>query len=65
MPKRYSRGPLTMEGHAKKCVYRQCELASKTTEQLYKVPTPCMDDHQFSELTGSVGELSTVAHNLL
>ena len=24
-----------MEGHAKKCVERYCELATKTTEQLY------------------------------
>ena len=50
-----------MEGHAKKCVERYCELANKTTEQLYKVGTPCMDDHQFKEEeNGSVGELSTV-----
>ena len=26
-----------MEGHAKKCVERYCELANKTTEQLYEV----------------------------
>ena len=25
-----------MEGHAKKCVARFCELADKTTQQLYK-----------------------------
>ena len=29
-----------MEGHAKKCVERYCELASKTTQLLYKVSTP-------------------------
>ena len=34
-----------MEGHAKKCVERYCELANKTTQQLYKVSTPCIDDH--------------------
>ena len=34
-----------MEGHAKKCVERSCELANKTTQQLYKVSTPCIDDH--------------------
>ena len=28
-----------MEGHAKKCVERYCELANKTTQQLYKVVT--------------------------
>ena len=38
-----------MEGHAKKCVERYCELANKTTEQLYKVSTPCIDDHHFKE----------------
>ena len=36
-----------MEGHAKKSVERCCELANKTTQQLYKVATPCTDDHQF------------------
>ena len=35
------------EGHAKKCVERCCELANKTTQQLYKVSTPCIDDHHF------------------
>ena len=50
-----------MESHAKKCVERRCELVNKTTEQSYKVATPCMDDHQSEEETnGSVGELSTV-----
>ena len=29
-----------MEGHAKKCVERYCELANKTTEQLCNVATP-------------------------
>ena len=29
-----------MEGHAKKCVERYCELANKTTQQLRKVATP-------------------------
>ena len=28
-----------MAGHAKKCVERYCELANKTTQQLYKVST--------------------------
>ena len=49
-----------MEDHAKKCVERYCELANKTTQQLYKVATPCMDDHQFKEENESIGELSTV-----
>ena len=38
-----------MEGHAKKCVERYCELPKKTTQQLYKVSTPCIDDHHFKE----------------
>ena len=38
-----------MEGHAKKCVERYCELGNKTTQQLYKVSTPCLDDHDFKE----------------
>ena len=55
-----------MEGHAKKCVERYCELANKTTEQLFKVATPCMDDHQFKEEeNGSVGELSTVCSHMV
>ena len=38
-----------MEGHVKKCVERFCELTNKTTQQLYKISTPCLDDHQFKE----------------
>ena len=38
-----------MEGHAKKGVELYCELANKTTQQLYKVSTPCIDDHHFKE----------------
>ena len=48
-----------MEGHAKKCVERCCEYANKTTQQLYKVSTPCIDDHHLKEEDmKSVGELS-------
>ena len=55
-----------MEGHAKKCVKRYCELANKTTQQLYQVSTPCFDDHQFQEAEeGSVGELSTVCSQIV
>ena len=35
-----------MEGHARKCVERYCELANKKKEQLFKVSSPCFDDHQ-------------------
>ena len=38
-----------MAGHAKKCVDRYCVLANKTTQQLYKVSTPRIDDHHFKE----------------
>ena len=50
-----------LEGHAKKCVERYWELANKTTQQLNKVSTPCIDDHHFKEEEmKSVGELSQV-----
>ena len=50
-----------VEGHAKKCVERYCELANKTTQQLHKAATPCIDDHRFNEEElKSVGELSKV-----
>ena len=55
-----------MEGHAKKCVERYCELANKTTEQLNKVSTPCIDDHHFKEEEmKSVGELSDVCSQIV
>ena len=55
-----------MEGHAKKCVERYCELANKTTQQLYKVSTPCIDDHRFKEEElKSVGELSKVCSQIV
>ena len=38
-----------MEGHVKKSVERYCELANRTTQQLFKVSTPCNDDHLFNE----------------
>ena len=54
-----------MEGHAKKCVERYCELANKTTQQLYKVSTPCLDDHFKEEELKSVGELSQVCSQIV
>ena len=55
-----------MEGHAKKCVERYYELANKTTQQLYKVSTPCIDDHHFKEEElKSVGELSKVCSQIV
>ena len=53
-----------MEGHAKKCVQRYCELSNKTTQQLYKVSTSCIDDHHFKEMK-SVGELSQVCSQIV
>ena len=55
-----------MEGHAKKCVERYCKLANKTTQQLYKVSTPCIDGHHFKEEElKSVGELSKVCSQIV
>ena len=55
-----------MEGHARKCVERYCELASRTTQQLYKVSTPCIDDHHFKEEELKfVGELSKVCSQIV
>ena len=55
-----------VEGHAKNCVERCCELPNKTTQQLCKVSTPCLDDHQVEEEeTESVGELSKVCSQIV
>ena len=55
-----------IEGHEKKCVERYCELANRTTQQLYKVSTPCIDDHHFEEEEmKSVGELSQVCSQIV
>ena len=55
-----------MEGHAKKCVVRYCEPSNKTTQQLYKGSTPCIDDHHFKEEElKSVGELSQVCFQIV
>ena len=55
-----------MEGHARKCVERYCELANKTTQQLYRVSTLCIDDHHFKEEElKSVGKLSKVCSQIV
>ena len=55
--------------HARSCqemVERYCELAKRTTQQLYKVSTPCIDDHHFKEEElKSVGELSKVCSQIV
>ena len=55
-----------MDGHAKKCVEKYCEFANKTTQQLCKAATPCMDDRRI-EGGGdkSVGEFSTVCSHIV
>ena len=55
-----------MESHFMKCVERFGELANKTTQQLYKVSTPCIDDHHFKEEEiKSVGELSNICSQIV
>ena len=55
-----------MEGHAQNCVERYCELANKKTEQLFKVSSPCLEDHHFrNEELDSVGELSHVCSQIV
>ena len=55
-----------MGGHAKKCVERYCELANKTTQQIYKVSAPCIDDHHFKEEElKSIGELAHVCSQIV
>ena len=55
-----------MEGHARKCMERYCELANKKTEQLYKVFSPCLDDHQIKkEELENKGALSEVCSNIV
>ena len=55
-----------MEGHAKKCVARFIWVGEKTTQQLFRVSTPCIDDHHFKEEElKSVGELSKVCSQIV
>ena len=53
-------------GHARKCVERYCELANKKTEQLFKVSSLCLDDHQiFKEELEDKGESSEVCSHIV
>ena len=57
-----------MEGHAKKCAERYCELASKKIVQLYKVSTSCEDDHDHrfkNEELETGGEFSKVCSHIV
>ena len=52
-----------MEGHAKKCVERYCELANGKTGQSYKVSTPCLGHHNFKKVgLETVGNCQKYAH---
>ena len=65
LPRKQWRGPTTWKDVLKKCVERFCELANKKTEQLYKVSSPCLDDHHVNkEELESVGELSQVSYQI-
>ena len=47
-------------------VWRDSELANKTIQQLYKVSTPCIDDHHFKEEELKSGrELSKVCSQIV
>ena len=55
-----------MQGHARKCVSKYCELADVTPESLKQVATPNIDDnqllpHEFEEK----GKLSTIAARIV
>ena len=55
-----------MAGHAHRCVERYCELANKNIEQLYKVSTPCIDNHQLKkEELETEGELSNFCSQIV
>ena len=55
-----------MEGHARKCVERYCELANKTVEQIYKFSSFCLDDLQVKEEElETVGEVSKVCSRMV
>ena len=54
-----------MEGHAQKCVERHCERENKKTEQLYKVSSPCLDDHHSRKRNlNQLENLQKYAHRL-
>ena len=51
-------GPTTRRD-TPKSAWEDCEMATKKTEQLYKVSSPCLDDHHIKEFD-AVGELFEV-----
>ena len=66
LTQRRLRGPMTWKGMLENAFEGYCELATKNVEQIYKVSSPCLDDHQFKqEELESVGELSQVCPNIV
>ena len=66
MQKQYLLSPLTWKVTQRNVWERYCELTNKTTQQLYKVATSCMDDHPFKEEENeSAGEISTVCSQIV
>ena len=48
------------------CMEKYCELANEKADQLYKVSTPCLDDHHFKkEELETVGDLSKVCSQIV
>ena len=65
MQKQYLLGPMTWKVTQRSVWKDIASLRFETTDQLYKVATPCLDDHHFKEEENeSVGDLSTVASQL-
>ena len=60
------RGPTTMKDMLKNALSDTVNWAHKKIEQLYKVSTSCLDDHQLKqEELESVGELSEVCSHIV
>ena len=53
-----------MEGHAQKCVERYCELANKTSQQLHKVATQCLDHTNSKKKWDELENYLLFAHRL-
>ena len=55
-----------MESNAHKCVERCCELAHKRVDQVFKVSSLCLDDHQVKpEDLEIVGDLSETCSQIV
>ena len=60
------RGPMTWKVMQRNAWNDIANLKNRTTQQLQKVATPCLDDHQFKdEEMGSVGELPKVCSEIV